>query len=158
MASTALGALATDNGQLPLGHELNFRFENVTATVVSNNPERLKCVFVVPFDCFIETVAVTCNDFTAASTVAVNVTCAGILDAIPVVVNATGVGSGINKLGRLLYDNTKASAALIYTSVNPALRVLLKGATVQLNVSTTNAATPSSMQVALLLRSTFNRG
>lgn len=158
MASTSLGLVAADNAQLPLAHEVCFTWQNVTATVVSNNPERLKCVFVVPFDCFIETVAIVGNDFTASSAIGVVVSCPGLLEpALPLTFSAT-IGTGINKLTRILYDNTRGSASPAYASVNPALRILLKGATATVSVTTNSSATPSSIQVTLLLRSTFNRG
>jgi len=157
MTSTALLNVGADNGQGPLGHEQTHTFFNIVGGGTPTSAQRSKAIFVVPFDCFVESLVAVANDLTNGSTVNVALTSAGVLDAFPLAVSQTVV-TGAAKLTRILYDNSRANAAASYMASNPALRLLPKGATVVVTVSTTSTATPSSIQVTLVLRSYFNRG
>lgn len=152
-----LGRAQADNAQLPLGHEYVATFQNLVGGGSPTPVNRSKAVFVVPYDCFVESLAVVANDMTNGASLTVALSCPGVLDAFPVAVTTTLV-SGALKVSRFLFDNSKANATAGYMSANPALRLLPKGATVTVNTSTTSTATPSSVQVTLVLRSYFNRG
>lgn len=147
--ASSLSTLASDNAQKPLAVPLTFIWKNLSNTSATKS-------FVMPFDGYLETLAVQAADQTAASTVTCAVTSTGVLDAFPVQVTGTA-GTGITKLSRLLYDGTRASVASTQLANNRAFRVLPKGSTVVVTMTTTSTATPSALQATLLLRSFFAR-
>ncbi len=143
MTTTQLAAMATDTAQLPLGGEVSFIFAGIVTGVTYT------ARWVAPYDCLIEVVAVQAADFTAASTAIVSLSAPGILDAFPVTITGA-TGAGITKLARVLYDNVGLGNAR-------TLRVIPKGAIVDINASTTSAAAASQMQVVIVYRSFFAR-
>lgn len=151
--TTQLGLIQDDNEQLPLGTLLNFFFHDL----VTSTPERQrKAVFVMPFDGLVEVLAPQCGDHTAASAFTVALTADGAFANWPTSLTGT-VGAGINKPTRLLYDGTKTKAALNFSTTARAFRVLPRGSTVTLVVSSASVATPSTCQVCVVLRQFFQR-
>ena len=151
LLSTALAALAADNARKPLGHHVVLNFEGVVTGVANVYP---KAVFVVPFDCYVETLAVVCKDMVGTVTVAV--TGDGAVDNFPITITGTA-GAGVTKFARLLYDGTK-TPLVNFATASRAFRCFPKGSTITVTVTTTNAAAASALQVSLVLRSFFSRG
>lgn len=164
MATAQLALLAADNGQLPLGLQHAFQFPGITAALLASNPERCKAVFVMPWDGYVETMAVQGGDLTAASTTTATLTCPGPLtktvvnapDPFPVTQSGT-TGAGIVKLARIIYDGTKGRVGATYMPTNRAFRAVTRGATVTVNVTTTSVAAASMLTVSLLVRQFLGR-
>ena len=167
MATTALGLVQADNAQVPGVYELHLQFRGVVA---GSTDAYARYVFVVPFDCYLETFAVSAADQTASSTVSAALTGDGTLvgdldddtsvqDEGKLVFWPTKVsgaaGSGQTKLARLLFDGTNTKGA--FATTNRAHRTLLRGSTLTLSVATTSVATASAINVALVLREFFAR-
>lgn len=148
MTNADLALVRTDNAQLPLGHLVNFQFKNL---VFGTAPNRSKCRFVIPFDCFIECSAVQTGDVTNASTLTLAFTGDGALPNFPVQSSLTLV-NGLAKASRVLFDATKGRAGPSFMPLNRALRVWTKGATITMTVSTASVATPSMLQILLVMR------
>jgi hypothetical protein len=149
LTSTQLALLAADAGQLPLAGEVSLVFPGLTTGLHSSNPERCQASFTAPYDLLIEAVAVQAGDHTAASTTTVTLSCPGVLDAFSVVVSGT-TGAGLTKLARVLYDNAGKGPAR-------AVRVIPRGAVVDVFVDTTSAAAASMLQVVVAFRAFFAR-
>lgn len=163
MATAQLALLAADNGQLPLGLQHAFQFPGITAALLASNPERCKAVFVMPWDGYVETMAVQGGDLTAASTTTATLTCPGPItstglgpDPFPVTQSGT-TGAGIVKLARIIYDGTKGRVGATYMPTNRAFRVIPRGNTVTVNVTTTSVAAASMLTVSLLVRQFLGR-
>jgi hypothetical protein len=169
LVSTQLGLVQDDNEQVPGSYTLHFQFRGV---VDGSTDAYAKAVFVCPFDCYLETFAVSAGDQTAASTVKAAITGDGTLvndldDAEsltdegklvfwPVKVSGAA-GSGHTKLTRLLYDGTKTRAGVSFATTSRAHRTLLKGSTLTVSVATSGIATASLICVALVLREFWAR-
>jgi len=152
MTTSSLALVQADAGRIPVGMQAVFMFHNIRD---GTSPHRRKSIFVVPYDCLLETVAVQCAEHTAASTATVTVTADGAYSNFPTSVSGT-VGSGITKLSRLLYDNTQSSGKS-FASTARAFRALTKGSTVTVTAASTSVLASSSMQVTLVLRQFFAR-
>lgn len=158
MLNASLALVQADNAAVPLGFHARFEFPNL----VTSTPERRrKVVFVCPCDMLVEAVAVEAADHTASSTLTVQVRGDGALvsdgqssdgdDGWGVDVTGT-VGAGITKLARLLFDNTKTNVGNDFEGTARAFRVLPKGSTITITVSSTSVATPSECAVTLVCR------
>ncbi len=152
LTTAALALIQADNAQLPIGFHHSATFHNV---VTGTNASYRKQIFVVPFDCYIESVCVQAGDQTAASTVTATVEADGVLGPWDISISGTA-GAGTTHLARLLYDNTKTKQSAV-SSTSTAFRVLPAGTTVTITVSTTSIATPSVIVVLLALRQFFAR-
>ncbi len=168
-ASTQLGLIQDDNEQVPGSYSLHLQWRGVVA---GSTDDYAKYVFVCPFDCYLETFAVSSGDQTAASTLKGAITADGTLvdsvddnDSVTeenqLVFWATKVsgtaGSGGTKLARLLYDGTKTKPGTAFATTNRAHRTFLKGSTITVSVSTTSIETASLITVALVLREMWSR-
>lgn len=154
MTTAAQIALNADATAAPLGFEVNLQFANVVAGSTSRF---CKTVFVVPFDCYLETLAVTTGDMTNPSTVTVTITGDGALPNWPTTVTGV-VGASPANMARLLYDNTKAGAAGVdFATVSRAFRVYPKGSTVTVQASSSSVAAASLLQAALVFRQIWGR-
>ncbi len=169
MVTTALGLVQDDNEQLPGAYELHLQFRG---TVASSTDAYARYVFVCPFDCFVETFAVSSGDQTAASTLIGAITgdgthvsdladTASVTEENQIVFWATKVsgaaGAGATKLARLLFDGTKTKQGLNFATTNRAHRTILKGSTLTVSVATTSINAPSLITVALVLREMLAR-
>jgi hypothetical protein len=163
LITSQLTALQADNAGLPLGLYYNFTFQNL---VTGTPATRRKAIVVIPHDMYLEVAAVQGSDFTAASTLTVDLTAIDeyseqLEERNPLVnwpVRRTGtVGAGINKLSRLHYDNTKTKAGRNFNTTSRAFRSLLKGSTWKLSLETTSVATPSMCHVMLVARQHWAR-
>jgi hypothetical protein len=152
LTTSALANAQTDNAQLPLGFHLWATFHNLVA---GSNALYRRTVFVVPFDCYIESVKVQAGDQTAASTVTLALDFDGVLAPWEISISGSA-GAGTTELTRLLYDNTKTKQTNV-AATSMAFRVLPAGTTVAVTVSTTSVATPSMVAVGLCLREFFAR-
>jgi len=169
MLSTSLGLVQADNAQVPGMYELQLVFPGCISTTSSY---KRKFTFVAPFDCYVETLAVTAVNQTAASTVKAAITGDGTLvDALadsaslgdegklvfwPTKVSGSA-GAGITKLPRLLFDGTKTKAGLNFATTSQGHRTILKGSTITVSVSTTSVAAAGVIDVAVVLREFFAR-
>lgn len=167
MATTQLGLVRDDNGQAPGVYELHLQFRGVVA---GSTDAHARYVFVCPFDCYLETFAVSAGDQvgTVRGAVTGNATVvdgladtASIGDEGQLVFWPTKVsgaaGAGLTQLGRLLYDGTKTKQGLNFATTNRAHRTLLKGSTITVSVSADAGAVASLITVALVLREFFAR-
>ena len=160
MLTASLQLLVDDNGQLPVGAEMNVVFPNLVTTT----PERRrKFTFVCPVDLLVEVAAVQACDFTVASTATVTIqgdvvggVSVGPLANWPITITGD-TGVGVTALPRLLYDNTKTNVARDFATTARAFRVFPKGTTITITASTTSVATPSTLQVCLVLREMWQR-
>lgn len=150
MTTTQLAAAAADAVQPPLGGEVNFVFVNATAALFATNPERFKASFVAPYDLLLETVALTCSEHTTAALTTALLACPGVLDAFPVGVAVLGVAGTVSKASRVVYDNAGKGVAR-------AVRVIPKGAQVDVYVTTANAVATNFTQVVVTYREFFSR-
>lgn len=164
MAATQLGLIQDDNEQLPAAYELHLQFRGV---VDSSTDAYARYEFVCPFDCYLETFAVSSGDQTAASTLkgaitgdrtlvndladTESITDEGKLVFWPTKVSGTA-GAGQTKLARLLFDGTKTKQGLNFATTNRAHRTFLKGSTLTVSVATSSINTASLITVALVLR------
>lgn len=169
MVTTQLGLLQDDNEQIPGAYELHLQFRGV---VDGSTDAYAKYVFVCPFDCYLETFAVSSGDQTAASTLKGSLTGDATLvndldddesvtEENRIVFWPTKVsgeaGAGQTKLARLLFDGTKTKQGLNFATTNRAHRTLLKGSTLTLSVATSSVAAGSLITVALVLREMLAR-
>lgn len=163
MITAALALIQADNGQVPQGLEVHLYFPNLVAATTAL---LAKAVIVAPYDCYVETIAAEGGEHTAASTLTVTVTGDGALGAWPKApaagsttpfAKASGaVGAGINKIARLLFDGTK-SAPSAGADTSRSVRIIPRGTTLTVAVTTTSVATPSMTHVVLVLREHFAR-
>jgi hypothetical protein len=149
LTTSQLIVCAVDAIQAPLAGEVCLVFPGLTAGLRSSNPKRCQASFTAPYDVLIEAVAVQAGDHTAASTTTVTLSCPGVLDAFPVVMSGT-TGAGLTKLARVLYDNAGKGPAR-------AVRVIPRGAIVDVDVDTTSAAAASMLQVMIAYTAFFAR-
>lgn len=116
--------------------------------VVNTTPEyRRQWIFVAPCNVYIETLAVQTMDMVGLTTVTVNV------DATPTTpysVSDTAV-TGIDKFDRLLFDNSVSNNRR-FALDSRMFRLLPKGSTITVTVSTSNTTTPSAIQIILPYR------
>lgn len=155
MLTASLQMLVDDNGQLPVGAQMNVFFPNLTASA--------RFTFVAPCDLLVEVAAVQAADMTAASTTTVTLL-GDVVDGIatgpvanwPLTIEGT-TGAGVTALPRLLNDNTKTNVSFNFATTARPFRVYPKGSTITMTVSTTSVATPNTVQVCLVVREFWNR-
>jgi hypothetical protein len=153
MTTTAQTNVLADTTDVPLGFEVNLQWRDIVAGTSS---ERRKAIVVVPFDCYLETLAVMTGDMTNPSTVTVTVTGDGALANWPVSVSAA-VGASPANMARLLYDNTKTKADIDFSTTARAFRVYPAGTTVTVQCTSNSAATPNLLQAVLVFREFWSR-
>lgn len=156
MTSTALGQLRTDNAQLPLGKRLNLSFSGLTAAIVAASPQLCRKTIVVPFDCYVEVLAVTASGMTAASTTTVAIAGDGALPNFPISATAT-TGAGVVEFGRTLFDGTKGRVGKANMPTNQAFRAFTQGSTLTITATTTSVAANAVLQVEIVIRSFLGR-
>lgn len=169
MATTQLGLVQADNAQVPGVYELHLQFRGVVA---GSTDAYAKYIFVCPFDCYLETFAVSSGDQTAASTLkgaitgdytvvddlldTESITDEGKIVFWPTKVSGTA-GAGMTKLARLSFDGTKTKQGLNFATTNRSHRTLLQGSTITVSVATSSVAAASLITVALVLREFWSR-
>jgi hypothetical protein len=164
MISTALALVQADNAQVPGAYEIHLTFPGC---ISSTSSYKRKSTFPCPFDCYVETFAVTAAEQTAASTVKAAITGDGTLvDSLadsaslgdegklvfwPTKVSGTA-GANTTKLARPLFDGTRTKAGLNFATTSQAHRVFLKGSTITVSVMTSSIVGASKIDVAIVLR------
>jgi hypothetical protein len=156
LITSGLATIQDDNDRLPLCFRFATQFPNLVA---STDPLYSRARFVLPFDCYLETLAVLCGDQTASSSITATLTADGAQRDWPTSITGTA-GAGATALGRLLYDNTKSKIqknSFGFGANARAFRTFTKGGTAILAMSTTNVATSSVVSVSLVFRQFFGR-
>jgi hypothetical protein len=131
--------LITDASRKPDGFQVSFEFFDLTGDVTRE--------FVVPRDCYLESMAVQTGDM--VGDVDVDLTGDGFLVSWPV--STSGTVTGAATLTRTFYDGSPSK------NRDRGFRLFNQGSTLRLAVSTTNATTPCVMQVVLVLRQFYGR-
>lgn len=145
----------SDNERLPGGVLVHFQLAGLVA---STPPRCSKRVLVIPVDMYVDSLALQTTPGTAASTISVEVTGDGALPNFSMRLEGVLSSTLVKKHTRLLYDNTLTAKP----GVDPALtsrvmRLLPKGSTITITVSTTNVLATMEAQVTLCGRSNFSR-
>lgn len=128
--------LQADNARLPGYSPLTFTFQGLMSTTAAN---KRKARFVVPQNMLVDTLAViTTPANSAAATITATVSAGGILDDWSMSVTGT-LDTVAKKQSRLLFDGTmSAKPGLNQAATSRVVRLLPKGAIVDVEVSTTN--------------------
>jgi hypothetical protein len=128
--------LQADNARLPGYHPLTFTFQGLMSTTAAN---KRTARFVVPQNMLVDTLAViTTPANSAAATITATVSAGGILDDWSMAVTGT-LDTVAKKQARLLFDGTmSAKPGLNQATTSRVVRLLPKGAIVDVEVSTTN--------------------
>jgi hypothetical protein len=128
--------LQADNARLPGYHPLTFTFQGLLSTTAAN---KRKARFVVPQNMLVDTLAViTTPANSAAATITATVSAGGILDDWSMSVTGA-LDTVAKKQARLLFDGTmSAKPGLNQATTSRVVRLLPKGAIVDVEVSTTN--------------------
>ena len=128
--------LQADNARLPGYHPLTFTFQGLLSTTAAN---KRKARFVVPQNMLVDTLAVISTPAnSAAATITATVSAGGILDDWAMTVTGT-LDTVAKKQARLLFDGTmSAKPGLNQATTSRVVRLLPKGAIVDVEVSTTN--------------------
>lgn len=147
--------LRGDNERSPGGVLFHCQFPGLVA---STPARRSKRVLVIPVDMYVDSLAVQTTPGTAASTISVEVTGDGALPNFAMRLEGVLSSTLVKKHPRLLFDNNLSAKP----GVDPALtsrvmRLLPKGSTITITVSTTNAVATMECQVTLCGRSYFAR-
>lgn len=156
LTTTSLTSMRTDNRRLPGYAPLIFTFQGLVA---STTAARRTARFVVPVNMLIDTLAIITSPATSsAATITATVSAGGILDDWSMTVTGT-LDTVTKKQSRLLYDGTMlAKPGLNQSTTSRVVRLLPKGAIVDVNVSTTNALTSMVATIVLCSRSSLARG
>jgi hypothetical protein len=156
MTTTSLGLIQIDNARLPGYAPLIFTFQNLTA---STSLARRKARFVVPVNMLVDTLAIITTPATSsASTITATVSAGGILDDWAMAVTGT-LDTIAKKQARLLFDGTMlAKPGLNQATTSRVVRLLPKGSIVDVEVSTTNAATAMCATIVICGRARLARG
>jgi hypothetical protein len=152
----SLGSTSRENmreimQRLPGALYIDALFSRLTATSAEAT-RRMK--FVVPADIYVESLCVqTTTANSTAATITVNVTGDGVLPPWAFEVRDT-LGTGATKKhARLLFDNGgTANPGVTPELTSRALRLLPKGSTVTLSVSTTNTLATMEAYIVLVCR------
>lgn len=156
MTTAALAILQADNARLPGYAPLVFTFQGLIATTVA---ARRRTRFVVPSNLLVDTLAViTTPANSAAATITATVSAGGILDDWSMTVTGT-LDTVQKKQARLLYDGTMAAKpGLNQSTTSRVVRLLPKGAIVDVNISTTNTLATMVATIVLCCRCRLARG
>lgn len=147
--ATALLVMRVNMRRAPLGHVENIIWRGVVSGLDLHRRQRR---FVVPWDCYLETVRVQTDNMTGDVTVTLssNTDLNKEIPAFGVTIEET-VTSARTALDAVLFDGTKTRDGA------RAFRTLTKGSTVTVTAETTNTEEASSLQVALVLRAPWGR-
>lgn len=151
-----LAILQADNARLPGYHPLTFTFQGLMSTTAAN---KRKARFVVPQNMLVDTLAVmTTAANSAAATITAGVSAGGILDDWAMEVTGT-LDTVAKKQTRLLFDGTmSAKPGLNQSTTSRVVRLLPKGAIVDIDVSTTNTLGTMVATIVLCSRIQLARG
>lgn len=151
-----LAILQADNARLPGYHPLTFTFQGLMSTTAAN---KRKARFVVPQNMLVDTLAVmTTAANSAAATITARVSAGGILDDWAMEVTGT-LDTVAKKQTRLLFDGTmSAKPGLNQSTTSRVVRLLPKGAIVDIDVSTTNTLGTMVATIVLCSRIQLARG
>lgn len=151
-----LALLQADNARLPGYHPLTFTFQGLMSTTAAN---KRKARFVVPQNMLVDTLAVmTTAANSAAATITARVSAGGILDDWAMEVTGT-LDTVAKKQTRLLFDGTmSAKPGLNQSTTSRVVRLLPKGAIVDIDVSTTNTLGTMVATIVLCSRIQLARG
>lgn len=151
-----LALLQADNARLPGYHPLTFTFQGLMS---STTPNKRKARFVVPQNMLVDTLAVmTTAANSAAATITARVSAGGILDDWAMEVTGT-LDTVAKKQTRLLYDGTmSAKPGVDQATTSRVVRLLPKGAIVDVEVSTTNTLATMVVTIILCSRIQLARG
>ena len=152
-----LALLQADNARLPGYHPLTFTFQGLMSSTTPAN--RRKARFVVPQNMLVDTLAVmTTAANSAAATITARVSAGGILDDWAMEVTGT-LDTVAKKQTRLLYDGTmSAKPGVDQATTSRVVRLLPKGAIVDVEVSTTNTLGTMVATIVLCSRIQLARG
>lgn len=148
--------LQADNARLPGYHPLTFTFQGLVASTAAN---RRTARFVVPQNMLVDTLAVmTTAANSAAATITARVSAGGILDDWAMEVTGT-LDTVAKKQARLLFDGTmSAKPGVDQATTSRVVRLLPKGAIVDVDVSTTNTLATMVATIVLCSRIHLARG
>lgn len=151
-----LAILQADNARLPGYHPLTFTFQGLMSTTAAN---KRKARFVVPQNMLVDTLAVmTTAANSSTATITARVSAGGILDDWAMEVSGT-LDTVAKKQTRLLYDGTmSAKPGLDQATTSRVVRLLPKGAIVDVEVSTTNTLGTMVATIILCSRIQLARG
>ena len=145
LLTAGMTKIIADRERLPNGYYLSFSFYDLVATT----PEAARTKrFVIPRDCYLETMAVTGGEVSAA--VSADLTGDGSLANFPVRLSGT-LGAGVSDLTRKFYDST------VTKDLDRAFRLLNQGSTCTLMVSSSKLVSGSTLTVTLVLRQFMGR-
>lgn len=167
MVTTQLGLLQDDNEQVPGAYELHLQFRGVVDASID---AYTKYTFVAPFDCYVETFALSAGDQSGTVKGAVtgdgthvndldddvSLQDEGKLVFWPTKASLTGA-AGIVKADRLLFDGTKTKQGRNFATTGRAHRTILQGSTLTVSVAAAAGAAASNIHVALVLREFWAR-
>jgi hypothetical protein len=151
MLDAVLDKVVADHRGLPLGHFWRQTYQNVVASTPATVTTT---ALIAPFDCFVESVAVCSGDMAGTFTLAIDGN--GGVGEFPITVTGTLV-SGRTELARKLFDGSLIDGQSDMATVQTAVRVFPKGTTITLAFSTSSTATPSTLEIALVLRGMWGR-
>lgn len=156
LTTTQLGIIQADNARLPGYAPLVFTFQGLINTTVA---ARRRARFVVPANLLVDTLAViTTPANSSAATITATVSAGGILDDWSMTVTGT-LDTIAKKQARLLYDGTMAAKpGLNQATTSRVVRLLPKGAIVDVDISTTNTLATMVATVILCCRCRLARG
>lgn len=156
IVTSSLTNLRTVAALAPLSWRVPLRFAGIT----SSTPDyRRTCEFVVPNDCYIDSVALHAADLTASSAIRLDITADGALRSWPITMSGTVSGTSFNAT-RLLYDNTRVKTdanGRRFATAGRAFRTLTKGATVTAVAVTTSSSVTGTISAILVLRQFYTR-
>lgn len=138
---TALNETLADATRAMIGWQQNWFFQGL----VASSPDTVRR-FVVPRDCYVESVA-----FQAAGMIGdhtAEITGDGAMANWAIEQTLTTSTTSLAKSTRTLYDNSTSEAGF---------RVFTQGSTMQVSVSTTNTTAGGVIQLAICLRQVFGR-
>lgn len=141
-----LADLIADKELLTRSHQLSFQFKNFLDTTAEELRQRS---FVVPRSCFVETVYVYGYNYTASSTVTVNIAGDGALSNWPIEMSDTFLST--SNFTRTWFNNATSK----YN--DRGFRVLPQGSTVTVTVSNTKTTGNTLLTVGLVLRQFYGR-
>jgi len=142
---TGMSHLQDYKNRIPRGYNITLSFVNVlNVTPQANRTKK----FVVPRDCYIETVSVVLVALSAAATV--DITGNGLLYSFPISISGSG-GPGQSRLPRILYDNVEN------VTQDRRFRLINQGSTVTVTVDSTKTSGASSIEVSILMRQFLGR-
>lgn len=151
LVTPSLALMRTDNARLPGGVPFTMEFHGVTDV----SPR--SCRIVIPVDMLVESIAVQTSAASAASTITVDVTGDGALPVFAMRVTGT-TSAGLKKQSRLLFDNTMtANPGVSPETTSRVGRILPRGSTVDVFVTTSNTLATMIVQVVIVARSRLAR-